>query len=694
MTSIGSSAFYNCSGLTSVNIGNSVTSIGSDAFSGCSALTSVSISDLAAWCKINFPSSSANPLYYAHHLFLNGEEITDLVIPSNVEYINNYAFYNCIGLTSLSIPSSVTRIGGLGGYGDNAFYGCSNLATITVDENNSEYDSRDDCNAIIEKEANKLMYGCMNTVIPSSVTSIDRYAFKGCSALSSIYIPGSLKQYTCIDFEGCTSLTSITIGEGVEEIAYEGLKGLKNVTITLPNSLTTIDSQAFNSCSGCTVIIGRGIKDISDAFYNTRDMTIYIHSFNRPRTNYHCFYWATGCKSYVPYGRGQAYESGRSSEGGYYWCGNISEMPYPALTIGASGYATYCANKALDFSEVDDVKAYVATEYMASKNTLLLTRVMKVPAGEGIIVVGTPGTYDIPECETENTYTNLLNGMNYPNYVSPTDGEYTNLFFDDCNTETAFYSTEEATPLFAGTAYLHFPTDYLPAGGQVVNVKIMMKDEDNYIMPTASIACKGGQATLPISMNNVEQIVGFQFDLQLPEGVTLATNANGTFAATLTDRASDHSLTVSKVGDNLYRFISVSMNNNAYAGNEGTLLNVKLLVDESVAEGDYEVTVTETKLTTASKEEIRSVDSSALLTVQDAAPGDVNGDMKVSVSDVASIIGYILNDKPAIFITKAADLNHDNSISVTDAVLAIDIILSQGNADGSRMKKDTIIDPQ
>ena len=101
-------------------------------------------------------------------------------------------------------------------------------------------------------------------------------------------------------------------------------------------------------------------------------------------------------------------------------------MPYPALTIGASGYATYCANKALDFSEVDDVKAYVATEYMASKNTLLLTRVMKVPAGEGIIVVGTPGTYDIPECETENTYTNLLNGMNYPNYVSPTDGEYTN----------------------------------------------------------------------------------------------------------------------------------------------------------------------------------------------------------------------------------------------------------------------------
>ena len=121
---------------------------------------------------------------------------------------------------------------------------------------------------------------------------------------------------------------------------------------------------------------------------------------------------------------------------------------------------------------------------------------------------------------------------------------------------------------------------------------------------------------------------------------------------------------------------------------------MKLKIDESVAVGDYWVKVSDTKLTTASKEEIHSVERSASLTVQEAAPGDVNGDMKVSVSDVASIIGYILNDKPAIFITKAADLNHDNSISVTDAVLAIDIILSQGNAGGSRMKKDTIIDPQ
>ena len=225
-------------------------------------------------------------------------------------------------------------------------------------------------------------------------------------------------------------------------------------------------------------------------------------------------------------------------------------------------------------------------------------------------------------------------------------------------------------------------------------IKELADGVNNAIKVNDYTVCQGGQATLPIAMNNVEQIVGFQFDLQLPEGVTVATNVNGALAATLTDRAGDHSLSASKVGDGLYRFISVSMNNSAFVGNEGALLNVKLKIDESVAVGDYWVKVSDTKLTTASKEEIHSVERSASLTVQEAAPGDVNGDMKVSVSDVASIIGYILNDKPAIFITKAADLNHDNSISVTDAVLAIDIILSQGNTDGSRMKNNTIIDPQ
>ena len=157
VTNIGEYAFWNCSGLTSVTIPNSVTSIRRDAFGGCSSLTSVHISDIAAWCTIRFGNSSANPLHYAHNLYLNGELVTDLVIPNSVTSIGDRAFYGCTGLTSVTIGNSVTNIGSL------AFYDCSSLTSVTI---------------------------------PNSVTSIGDYAFDECSSLTAIYVPcGEMERF-------------------------------------------------------------------------------------------------------------------------------------------------------------------------------------------------------------------------------------------------------------------------------------------------------------------------------------------------------------------------------------------------------------------------------------------------------------------------------------------------------------------
>lgn len=169
VTSIGRSAFYGSSGLTSITIPASVKSIGQYAFYDCKSLTSVHISDLEAWCKIDIKGN--NPLLYAHHLYLNGKEIINLEIPNSVTKIGNYAFTGCIGLTSITIPNSVTYIG------VHAFSGCTNLTSVEIPNS-------------VTSLGNFAFYECFEMTsikIGNGVTSLGDNAFYDCSKLRDVY---------------------------------------------------------------------------------------------------------------------------------------------------------------------------------------------------------------------------------------------------------------------------------------------------------------------------------------------------------------------------------------------------------------------------------------------------------------------------------------------------------------------------
>lgn len=275
VANIGKMAFYACDSLTSVTFIDPHLDIKESAFFQCTNLNAIHTTDIALWCNMNFSTIGSNPLYYARNLYLNGELVTDLIIPNSVTSINNYVFSGESNINSVNIPSSVEYIG------NGAFYECTNLSTIEI-PNSVTFIGEEafrSCENLISVELpnslTSISSGCFQTcsnlaaiVLPNGITSIGSNAFYGCKSITEITIPSGVENIGGSAFAYCDSLASVAIPEGVTSIGRSAFINTNLSSVILPNSLVEVNEYIFYGCDKLGHVILLAETPPTPAYYN------------------------------------------------------------------------------------------------------------------------------------------------------------------------------------------------------------------------------------------------------------------------------------------------------------------------------------------------------------------------------------------------------------------------------------------
>ena len=726
VSSIGNFAFYDCSALTSITIPESVTKIGNSAFSGCSALTSITIPNSVV--KIGDEAFSGTAWYENHPdgLVYAGKvaykykgtmpENTTIDIKDGTLSIVREAFSGCVGLSSITIPESVTEIG------DRAFDGCNGLLSIKVKEGNPVYDSRNDCNALIETVSNTLIKGCKNSVIPEGITSIGDYAFSACAGLASITIPNSVTSIGDYAFSGCGDLISIAIHNSVTSIGNSAFIACGDLTsITIPGSVTSIGDMAFKWCRGLnSITISDGVKSIGEqAFQDCTSLTtinipnsvsnIGKEAFdrtawydNKPRGVVYAGKVSYKYKGTMPSNTKINIKDGTLSisREAFVYCTNLVSINIPnsVTSIGIDAFWGCTGITSIDIPE--GVTSIGASAFSSCSG---LTTI-KIP--ESVTEIG-KSAFDT----RSSAVSSIKVGMKTPISIS----------------EDTFLSSYECATLYVplGCRAAYQAADVWKNFRSIVECDLVSIEDQ--------IIVAGQSKTLEINVNtkSYTNLVGFQMDLTLPEGVGID-KAGCSLSSRITDE--NQELVIGKLENGDYRITSTSLSLTPISGNEGTLLTLKLTAEEGCVGG--KATISNIIFSTSESEKIimtdetfdigilykliykvddevyktaefayntvpvlindkptkegytfyewiglpktmpnHDVEVSALVSMF----GDVYTNEDVDVVDVVDIARFVVAKPSVKFREKLADLNRDNTVNIADAVTLVNYIAGDQN---------------
>ncbi|MBP3775739.1 MAG: leucine-rich repeat protein [Prevotella sp.] len=588
VTTIGERAFFNCSGLTSVTIGNSVTSIGSDAFKGCDGINSV-----VFHCKETGSWFSGN------------STIKEVIIGDEVTSIDNNAFKGCTGLTSLTIGNNVTTIG------NQAFSGLSGLTSLTfhckkIGHWFDYYGNPSIKEVIIGDEVTSIgemaFYGFsgLTTIeIPNSVTSIGSSAFRSCSGLTSIEIPNNVTSIGDYAFEYCSGLTSVTIGNSVTSIgsdAFKGCDGINSVVfhckeigywfsgfssikeVIIGDEVTSIGDWAFHGCSGLTDVFSytKSVLSIGSVFggyqnkatlhvpyalYEQYKESEYWKNFGKIvnfEGLYNVIYMVDSeefKKSVVEYGTAITAEEEPTKEG--YTFSGWSEIPetMPANDVTVTG--TFTVNKYKLVYQVD------GEEYKSSEieyGTAITAE--EEPTKEGYTF---SGWSEIPETMPANDV--IITGTFEKDIISGDangDGVVNVTDIVEIVNDILGHPSAKFDPIAAdvnGDGVVNV-TDIV----SVVNIILSSNAREltNRAAATNNLKLSGAS----IKLRDAENYTAAQFDIHLSDGSTinyLSLNS-----------ASDHQMTWKMVDANTCRVIVYSLSNAPFRAVKDELFNVTL----------------------------------------------------------------------------------------------------------------------